>query len=192
MKFFTRSGLTLLAVCIAISLIQLPPALCGTLDGITMPETATVGGKELQLNGLGTRKATFLKVKVYVMGLYLENKSQDGQAIAASDQAKKIVMHFVRAVAESDLQDAWQEGFEKNTASIDSIKTKMHEFHGMQASVEEGDQMVIEFLDDTVTVSVKGEVKGTITGREFQSALLLIWLGDEPPNKDLKQGVLGK
>ena len=87
MKFFTRSALTLLAICISISLVQPPPALCGTLDGITMPDTATVGGKDLQLNGLGTRKATFLKVKVYVMGLYLEKKSQDGQAIAASETA---------------------------------------------------------------------------------------------------------
>ncbi len=192
MKLFTRSGLTLLAICIAFSMFQPLPALCGTLDGITMPETAEVGGKDLVLNGMGTRKATFLKVKVYVMGLYLEEKSKDGPAIAASDQAKKIVMHFVRAVAESDLQDAWQEGFEKNTDSIDSIKDQIHQFHGMQASMEEGEQMVLEFLDETVTVSVKGEVKGTITGREFQSALLLIWLGKEPPNKDLREGVLGK
>lgn len=58
--------------------------------------------------------------------------------------------------------------------------------------MEEGEQMVLEFLDEAVTVSVKGEVKGTITGREFQSALLLIWLGKEPPNKDLREGVLGK
>lgn len=192
MKRFTRSGLTLLAVCIAISLFQLPPALGGTLDGIPLPETATVGEKALNLNGMGTRKATFLKIKVYVMGLYLEEKSQDGPAIAASDQAKRIVMHFVRGVAESDLQDAWQEGFEKNTTSLDAIKNQVHQFHEMQASMEEGEQIVIDFLDDTVTVSVKGEVAGTITGREFQEALLLIWLGPEPPNEDLKQGVLGK
>ena len=192
MKFLTSSGLTLLAVCIAISMLQTPPALCGNLDGITMPETATVGEKALKLNGMGTRKATFLKIKVYVMGLYLEEKSQDGPAIAASDQAKRIVMHFVRGVAESDLQDAWQEGFEKNTTNLDSIKDQAHQFHGMQASMEEGEQIVIDFLDDTTTVTVKGEVKGTIIGREFQKILLLIWLGTEPPNQDLKDGVLGK
>lgn len=192
MRLFTRSGLLLLAVCIAVSLFQLPPALCGTLDGIPMPETATVGEKALVLNGMGTRKATFLKIKVYVMGLYLEEKIQDGPAIAASDQAKRIVMHFVRGVAASDLQDAWQEGFEKNTTSLDAIKTQVRQFHEMQASMEEGEQIVIDFLDDNVTVTVKGAVKGTITGREFQEKLLLIWLGPEPPNEDLKQGVLGK
>jgi hypothetical protein len=192
MKRMIRSGLTLLAVCIAISLIQIPPALCGTLDGIPMPETATVGEKALTLNGMGTRKATFLKIKVYVMGLYLEEKGQDGPAIAASAQAKRIVMHFVRGVAASDLQDAWQEGFEKNTTSLDAIKTQVRQFHEMQASMEEGEQIVIDFLDDTVTVTVKGEVKGTITSSEFLEKLLLIWLGPEPPNEDLKQGVLGK
>jgi len=191
MTMFNRSGLTLLAVCIAISMIQMPAAVCGTLDGIPMPETATVGEKALKLNGMGTRKATFLKVKVYVMGLYLEEKSQDGPAIAASSQAKKIVMHFVRKVAESDLQDAWQEGFEKNTTDFEAIKTQAHQFHEMQASMEPGEQIVLEFLDEGVTVTVKGEVKGTITGRAFQEALLLIWLGPEPPNDDLKQGILG-
>jgi len=192
MKTFTRSGLILLAVCFAFSLLQMPPALCGTLDGIPMPETATVGEKALKLNGMGTRKATFLKIKVYVMGLYLEEKSQDGPAIAASDQAKRIVMHFVRDVAESDLQDAWQEGFEKNTTNLDAISKQVHQFHEMQASMEEGEQMVIDFLDETVTVTIKGEVKGTITGREFQKILLLIWLGPEPPNEGLREGVLGK
>jgi len=192
MKTFTRSGLTLLTICLAVSLIQVPPALCGNLDGITMPETATVGEKQLKLNGMGTRKATFLKIKVYVMGLYLEENSQDGPAIAASPQAKRIVMHFVRAVAESDLQDAWQEGFEKNTTDLDAIKTQVHQCHEMQTSMEAGDQLELEFLDEDVKVTVKGEEKGTITGRKFQETLLLIWLGPEPPNEDLKTGILGK
>lgn len=191
MNQITRAGLTLLAVCIVVSLLQSPPLAGATLDGIAMPETATVGDKALQLNGMGTRKATFLKIKVYVMGLYLEEKSADGPAIAASGQAKKIVMHFVRAVAESDLQDAWQEGFEKNTTNLDAIRKQLHQFHEMQASMEPGEQIVLEFTDENVTVTVKGEVKGTITGREFQEKLLLIWLGPEPPNEDLKQGLLG-
>jgi hypothetical protein len=172
-------------------MLQAPWAACGTLDGITMPETAKVGDTALVLNGMGTRKATFLKVKVYVMGLYLEEKSQDGPAIAASEQAKRIVMHFVRAVSESDLQDAWQEGFEKNTANLDAISEEAHQFHEMQASMDAGEQVVLDFLDETVTVTVEGEVKGTITSREFQKVLLLIWLGSEPPNQDLKEGVLG-
>ena len=37
----------------------------------------------IHLNGLGLRTATMLKVKVYVIGLYLENKSSDPQAIIA-------------------------------------------------------------------------------------------------------------
>jgi hypothetical protein len=187
MKIATRTILSILT-----ALVIAAPALCGNLDGITMPETATVGEQALKLNGMGTRKATFLKVKVYVMGLYLEEKSSDGQAIAASDQAKKIVMHFVRDVAASDLQDAWQEGFQKNAADFNAIKSQIHQFHEMQSSVKAGDQIVLEFLDENVAVTVKGEEKGTITGRAFQQALLLIWLGPEPPNKEIKTGVLGK
>jgi len=41
------------------------------LDGVTLPDTMQLDGSELVLNGMGTRKATMFKVKVYVMGLYL-------------------------------------------------------------------------------------------------------------------------
>ena len=36
-----------------------------TVDGITFEDKVNVGGKDLVLNGVGIRKATFLKIKVY-------------------------------------------------------------------------------------------------------------------------------
>jgi hypothetical protein len=40
-------------------------------------------------------------------------------------------------------------------------------------------------------VSVNGAVKGTITGDDFSRAFISIWLGNEPPNPELKAGLLG-
>ena len=48
-----------------------------TQNKVTMPDTISIKGADLVLNGLGTRKATWLRVKVYVGGLYLEKKSKD-------------------------------------------------------------------------------------------------------------------
>jgi len=45
-----------------------------TLDGISFADKVNVEGKELVLNGIGIRKATFLKIKVYYGGLYPWNK----------------------------------------------------------------------------------------------------------------------
>src|SRR3954471_14304459 len=86
----------------------------GEISGVKLPGQATVGGKTLKLNGLGLRQATFIKFNVYAAGLYLENPSHDGEAIANSDQTKSIQMVFMRDVAAKQMSDAFQEGFDKN------------------------------------------------------------------------------
>ena len=42
-----------------------------------------------------------------------------------------------------------------------------------------------------VAVSVNGTAGPAIEGADFAAALLGIWLGPEPPNADLKAGLLG-
>ena len=63
--------------------------------GVTLPDTTQVGGQTLVLNGLGVR--TKFTVKVYVAGLYLEQKSSDPDAIIKMNAPKQIVMKFVHS-----------------------------------------------------------------------------------------------
>ncbi len=60
------------------------------LDGIKFDDKVKAGNKELVLNGIGIRKATIFKVKVYYGGLYLEQKSSDHNAILNSASPKQI------------------------------------------------------------------------------------------------------
>jgi len=41
-------------------------------------------------------------------------------------------------------------------------------------------------------VVVKGQTKGTIAGADFGKGVFSIFLGPNPPNKGLKNGLLGK
>ena len=51
----------------------------------------------------------------------------------------------------------------------------------------------IKYVPGTgVSLEVNGAVKGTIPGVDFKKAVFAIWLGAEPPNKALKNGMLGK
>ncbi len=77
---FKTAMATALAM-VLVTLMTLSPVRAATLSGVNMPDQKTVNGKTLVLNGLGMRTATFLKVKVYVIGLYLESKSSDDKAI---------------------------------------------------------------------------------------------------------------
>jgi hypothetical protein len=40
-------------------------------------------------------------------------------------------------------------------------------------------------------VGVKGVTTGTIKGDDFAKAFLSIWLGADPPNPEIKAGMLG-
>ena len=40
-------------------------------------------------------------------------------------------------------------------------------------------------------MDVNGAVKGTIKGDDFAKAFLAIWLGGDPPNPEIKAGMLG-
>ena len=42
------------------------------------------------------------------------------------------------------------------------------------------------------TVTVKGKVKGTIEGADFMRVLWAVYLGDSPPTKAFKTGMLGQ
>jgi hypothetical protein len=75
------------AVLVLASMLNLHAA---SLAGVTLPDTAQVGGTTLVLNGLGLR--TKFVVKVYVAGLYLDKKSADADAIIKADAPKQIVM----------------------------------------------------------------------------------------------------
>lgn len=179
--------LAFLCLVLAISTV----AVAAEKGGVTMPDTKTVEGKSLVLNGMGLREATVFNVDVYAAGLYLEQKSKDGKAIAASEQTKQLILHFVRDVDKDDIVGAWNEGFKKNGGAA---KDKIDALNGWMSDMKDGEEMYFNFKKDgdmKVIVSVKGQTKGTITGDDFARVFLLIWLGDHPPNTGLREGLLG-
>ena len=186
-----RAGLALAAcliVCVA------APALAGERAGVTLPDQATVEGRTLVLNGMGLRKATWLRVRIYVAGLYLEEKSPDADAILRPERTKRVVLVFVRAVGRKDLLDAWDESFKENDGGdLAATEASLATFHGfMPDRVAKGDTFTFTYLPGTgVLVAVKDEARGTIPGTAFAHSLFATWLGKKTPSPALKAGLLG-
>jgi hypothetical protein len=184
----THISLALLAI-ISLSAIALYAA---SLAGVTLPDTQQVALKSLVLNGLGLRSK--MMVKVYVAGLYLEQKSSDAAAIMKSDSPKRIVMHFLYHPSKSQMADAFQEGFEGNSPdALKTMKPDIDKLNGAMQDLNAGDEMVFTYLPGTgTTVTINGKDKVTIAGLPFEQALLSVWLGPKPPTADLKKGMLGQ
>jgi hypothetical protein len=161
-----------------------------TLDKVNFADKVSVDGKDLVLNGIGIRKATFLKIKVYYGALYLEAKSKDTNVFLASSSPKQIVMHFVHDVDSKKLRDAFIEGMEAANKNHETFKSQLEKFNSYIGDMLKDDKIVINFLADGVVVSAKGKTSEKIMGADFSKALLSIWFIN-PRDEDLKSGLLG-
>jgi hypothetical protein len=166
-------------------------ALAGEVAGVKMPDTETIEGKALKLNGMGLR--TKMMFKVYVLGLYLEEPSKDAAAIVSSDQVKSIRMSMLRDVTGPKISEAIVQGFERNTgAQMAALKARLDKFAAMIPDTSKGDEIVLTYVPGKGTlVSAKGTEKGVIDGKDFADALFAVWLGANPVQDDLKKALLG-
>ncbi len=162
----------------------------GTLAGVTLPDTATVGGEEVKLVGMGLREKYF--IDIYVGGLYLKSPTTDGKAAIQADEPKRIVMHFIYSSVPADkMRETYNDGF-ANNADAGALKAKIDKLNSYMADLTTGDEVVLDYVPGTgTTVSVKGSTKGTIEGADFMKALFAVYLGDSPPTSKLKKGMLG-
>lgn len=163
------------------------------IAGIQVPETVTVEGTPLILNGAGIRRKFFFKI--YLGALYLKNRQTTTNAVLTADNPRSVRMHFIyKEVSANQLVDAWNDGFKGNSSDkeLAALKTRIEEFNALFPAVHSGDTVNIDFLTDgTTAVRINGARRGTVSGADFQKAVLKIWLGDDPADGSLKQAMLG-
>ena len=169
------------------------PAVARELDGVTMPDKVDVAGKPLTLNGMGVRKATFMNVKVYVAGLYVEQPTKDPSQILRSSEPKKLIMTFVRDVDRDKIVDTMDESFRKNTKNMDALNARLSKMLSLLPKFKEHDTMTFTYAGpgQGTDLQINGVTRGNIPGDDFAQALFAIWLGKEPPDTGLKKGLLG-
>ena len=182
------AGSVLLALLL---LLGVGNARAAELNGVSLPDSSTLDGHELVLNGLGQR-IVLMFVKAYVAGLYLPEKTTDAKQAIDSDVPKQIVMKFQRSVSGEEMRSAMRESLAAagaNPALAARVKTFESYF---SEPLDVGDQVALDYLPGTGTsVVVDGKPKGTLEGADFMRALVAIWLGSKPPNQSLKDGLLG-
>ena len=183
------------ALSIAINLTLYAWVSCASAKecrGVDFPDRLQVAGQELNLNGLGVRKATFLKVNVYVAALYVSHPARDGTSLISSTDPQQLTLQFVRNVSKDQLTDAWQEGFEKVAKDqMPALKPRIERLNSWMTDIKTGQRLTFTRTSNSIDVNVNGVAKGSIEGADFSRAFLAIWLGDAPPNPELKAGLLG-
>jgi len=163
------------------------------IAGVMVQETIkTADGTTLILNGAGIRTKFFFDI--YIAELYMQHPSSSAEAVVADSGAKQIVMHFLYSeVSKEKLVDAWNEGFADNTGAdeLTGLQGRIEQFNAFFVAVKKGDVITLAYAPNTgTTVTIAGVEKGVIEGKDFNDALLRIWLGKEPVTSSLKKELL--
>jgi hypothetical protein len=165
-----------------------------TVSGVKVPVRVTVETNTLVLNGAGVREKYFMDM--YVGALYLKSTTSDAEKICAADEPMLMRLQIVSSLVSSDaMRSAVEEGFKKSTGNnaaplTREVKTFTEAFAD---PIKKGDLFELVYSPAGGTSVIKnGTKKTTIPGVLFKKAMLGIWLGKEPAQKDLKEALLGK
>lgn len=182
-----------LLLLFAMAFIAVAPAQTKA-GGATIPNTVSFEGEKLVLNGVGVREKFWMDM--YAGALYLSAKSSNANTIMNADEPMAIKIHIVSKLISSDkMIDAVTEGFENSTkGNVAPLKTEIDKFIGFfRDEISKDDVFDIVYLPSKgVVVYKNGNEQGTIKGKEFKKALFGIWLSNNPADKKLKDGMLGK
>ena len=158
----------------------------------TFPPKVKVGSKELQKNGKGLCEWGFFQIDLDHAALYLEQRSKDAKRIVKSDQAKRIHLYFVRDLSTKQLKKAWNAAFKVNAGKeLPKYAKRVEQLNGMMSDIKDGQSMVFTHKPGVgLHVVIRGQEKGTIKGDDFARMFFTLYLGDNPPDEDLKKGLL--
>ncbi len=190
------------AYFLSISLV-LMLALCNTasvdareIADVDLPESISLTGSTtpLLLNGAGIRSKFIFDI--YVGALYLPSRQTRTEAILAQDVPNRVLLHFLyHEVEREKLIESWNEGFGNNLSATEfaEMQPRLTQFNGLFETVHKGDTLAFDYRPGQGTlVSLNHQSRGTIVGRDFNVALLKVWLGEHPAHEGLKAGLLGQ
>jgi hypothetical protein len=165
------------------------------VEGTACMQIDTLGSTEpktLYKNGAGIRKVFAGCVEVYNASLWVEKPSQDANKLISTDAPKSIKLEMLRNVPGDKISGAIVEGFKSNSSSqMDELSERLLKMKF--PTMDQGDVVQMTYLPGKgTTVSVRGDVKETIEGKDFADALFSVWLGEKPVQTDLKTALLGK
>ncbi len=180
----------------ALSLLTLPlAAQAETIEGVQVPETKTVSGKSLKLNGAGLRTVKLgpVPVKAYVAAFYAPNTLTSQKAVLASKGPLRFDFTFLKGVNQGQVKEAWNAQFRESVSySYGKLAADQAKFVSFFGALKKGGMESVEIDGNVTRVYDGGTMKGEIAGKDFQKAFLSLWFGSKPVMPELKSALLGQ
>jgi hypothetical protein len=197
----TTSWLFTLAGCAAL----LAPAVTSRAQDVAEPRSGVRFPSQtdgMSLLGTGVRTRTMLKVKVYAIGLHVDDAALKGplaafkgrttsadfyKALVWGDFPRQVTLKFTRDVTRDQIQGAFREALPA------ADKARVEAFVGYFGDTKSGQEYVIHWVPGRgLLTTVVGQEKPAIDDKNFAAAVFGIWLGDKPIQDDIKRDLVAR
>ena len=162
--------------------------------GVKFPTETVIEGKTLRLNGVSYLKKLGF-VKVYAVGLYLENPTHNPDEVIESKQVKYMLTHYLTSKATAkkiregfiELMEAGnpKELVAANRSDIDRYASWLDKDMAPGLTSES-----LYVPGKGLTLTYQGEVRGTIPGTVFAQMYYRYNVGEKADRK-IREGLLG-
>ncbi|HSO20211.1 MAG TPA: chalcone isomerase family protein [Desulfosarcina sp.] len=162
--------------------------------GVKFPTEKVVEGKTLKLNGVSYLKKLGF-VKVYAVGLYLENPTRNPQEVIESEQVKYMLTHYLTSKATAT---KISEGFIELMAQgnpkelVDANRADIERYAAwLDKDMQPGLTSESVYVPGKgLTLTYQGQLRGTIPGSTFAQMYYRYNVG-ENADKKIREGLLG-
>lgn len=167
------------------------------IEGQQFDDRIRLADSELQLNGLGLRAVAWFKG--YAAGLYLGQKTRSADAALAAPGPKRVRMKMMVEVEAKEFAKAFGKGMKRNlgAAEREALAERIERFDRSVLALgvlKKGDVVDLDWLPGRgLVLSLNGQPRGEpFAGEAFYAAILKIFIGPDPVDKQLKAGLLGQ
>lgn len=163
-------------------------ALARTCAEVEMPDATEVDGARLVLNGVGVREFSFLGIDVFVAGLYTEARTRRSKEVVRTREPVQLRLQFVRDASRERLEGGMRDRFEKS-----GHQSGFERFiRLLPKEMSKGTVLELTFRPKSgLSVVVSGLARGQVDGEDFARALLDTFVGPDPVDEGLRDGLLG-
>jgi hypothetical protein len=165
-------------------------AVAAEIENVQFVEGYRLGDVMLPLNNVGLMRHKGL-IKAMVAGLYIQDGTPPDRVL--SDVSKRLEIEYFWSLKGAQIVKASEKLLSDNVdnLTLQRLKPQFDRMHALYEDVVPGDRYALTYVPGHGTsLSLNGDIKGTVPGADFAASYFSIWLGRQPMNVSLKRQLL--
>jgi hypothetical protein len=161
------------------------------IEGVMFRDRVQAGSTSLALKGVGLARYLYT-IKVYVAALYLPEGTEANEVLG--DIPKRLELQYFQNIKAGDFAKAADQVLPQNVppSTVAALRPRITRFHAWYQDIKPGDRYSLTYVPGQGTeLAHNGVSKGVMEGADFAAAYFAIWLGPDPINNALREGLLG-